>query len=75
MNFITDLPSNKRGDVVYDAILVIIDKCIKIIKYLSMIIKIDVAKLTKLLFEQIVLRFDILTNIINDKNFLFVNAF
>ena len=40
-----------------------------------MIIKIDVAKLTKLFFEKIVLRFDILTNIINDKNSLFINVF
>ena len=51
MNFIIDLSSSKRGDVVYDAILVIVDRCTKMIKYLSVIIKIDVAKLTKLFFD------------------------
>ena len=75
MNFIIDLPSSKREKVVYDAILVIVDKCTKITKYLSMIIKIDVAELKKLFFEKIVLRFDISASIINDKNFLFINVF
>ena len=75
MNFIIDLSSSKSKDVVYDEILMIVDKCIKEIKYLSMIIKIDAAKLTKLFFKKIVLRFDISANIINDRNFLFINAF
>ena len=75
MNFIIDLSSSKRENVIYDAILMIINKCTKIIKYLSMIIKIDVAKLTKLFFEKKVLRFDMSTDIVNNKNFLFINAF
>ena len=75
MNFIIDLSLNKRESVVYDAIFVIIDKCTKIIKYLLIIIKIDVAKLTKLFFNQIVLRFDMSADIVNNRNFLFINAF
>ena len=51
MNFIIDLSSSKRENVVYNAILLIVNKCTKMIKYLSMIIKIDVTKLTKLFFE------------------------
>ena len=51
------------------------DRCTKMIKYLSMIIKIDVAKLIKLFFEKIVLRFDISADIISDRNSLFINAF
>ena len=75
MNFIIGLSSSKREDVINNIIFMIIDKCTKMIKYLSMIIKIDVAKLTKLFFEEIVLRFDMSTDIINDRNFLFTNAF
>ena len=75
MNFIVDLSSNKRENVIYDVIFVIINKCTKMIKYLLMIIKIDVAKLTKLFFEKIVLYFDMLTNIVNNKKFLFIIAF
>ena len=75
MNFIIGLSSSKREDVVYDAILVIVNKCTKMIKYLLMIIKIDVAELTKLFFEQIVLRFDMSADIVNNKNSLFINIF
>ena len=75
MNFVIGLPPNKRDKVVYNSIFVIIDKCIKIIKYLSIIIKIDVAKLTNVFFKKIVLHFDMSANIVNDKNFLFINVF
>ena len=75
MNFIIGLSSSKREDVVYNIIFVIIDKYTKIIKYLSMIIKIDVAKLTKLFFKKIVLRFNISADIVNNENFLFINIF
>ena len=53
----------------------IVDRCTKMIKYLSVIIKIDVAKLIKLFFKKIVLYFNISADIVNDKNFLFINAF
>ena len=75
ITFIIDLSSSKREDVVYNVIFVIVDKCTKMIKYLLMIIKIDVAKLTKLFFEKIVLCFDISADIVSDKNSLFINAF
>ena len=75
MNFIIDLSSSKRKNVVYNVILVIVNKCTKMIKYLLMIIKIEVTKLTKLFFEQIVLRVDMSADIINNKNFLFINVF
>ena len=75
MNFMIDLSSSKRENVVYNAIFIIINNYIKMNKYLSMIIKIDIAKFEKLLFEKIVLRFNISVDIINDKNFLFINTF
>ena len=75
MNFVIDLPSSKRDKIVYNLIFMIIDKCIKMIKYLLIIIKIDVAKLTNVLFEKIILHFDMSTDIINDKNSLFINVF
>ena len=75
MNFIIDLSLSKRDKVVYDLILVIIDKYTKMIKYLSVSIKIDVSKLTNVFFEKIVLHFNISADIVSDKNFLFVNVF
>ena len=75
MNFVINLSSNKRDKIVYNLIFVIIDKCIKMIKYLLIIIKIDAAKLTNVFFKKIVLHFNMSTNIVNDKNFLFINIF
>ena len=75
MNFIINLSLSKRDKIVYDLILVIIDKYIKMIKYLLISIKIDVLKLTNVFFEEIVLHFDISADIVNDKNFLFINVF
>ena len=75
MNVLIDLSLNKHEDIVYNVILMIIDKCTRIIKYLLMIIKIDVAKLMKLLFEKIVLYFNMSADIVNDKRFLFINVF
>ena len=75
MNFIIDLPSSKRDKIVYNSIFMIINKCTKMIKYLSIIIKIDVAKLTNVFFEKIILHFNMSADIVNDKDFLFINAF
>ena len=75
MNFVIDLSSSKRDKVIYNLIFVIVDKCIKMIKYLLIIIKIDVAKLTNMFFEKIVLHFGMSADIVNDKDFLFINVF
>ena len=48
MNFIIDLLFNKRRDIVYDSIFVIMNRCIKMIKYIFVTIKIDVVTLTKI---------------------------
>ena len=75
MNFIIDLFLSKRDKVVYNLILVIIDKYKKMIKYLLISIKIDVLKLTNVFFEKIILHFNMSINILNDRNSLFINAF
>ena len=75
MNFITKLSLNKKRGVVYDSILIIIDRYIKMIKYVSIIKKTDIAELTKMFFKKIILRFNISDEIINDKKFVFINAF
>ena len=66
---------NKRRDVVYDSILIIIDRYIKMIKYVSIIKKIDVVKLTKNFFKKVVLHFNMSDEIVNDKKFVFTNVF
>ena len=45
------------------------------IKYVLVIIKIIVVKITKKFFEIFFLRYDMSNNIINDKKFIFINVF
>ncbi len=75
MNFVTSLSSSKRREVVYNLIFVIINRCIKMIKYILIITRINVAELTKVFFKKIVLRFNMLINIISDRDFVFTSAF
>ncbi len=45
------------------------------IKYILIITRIDVAELTKVFFKEIILRFDMLINIISNRDSVFINAF
>ena len=75
MNFITDLSSSKWKKVVYDLIFMIVDHYMKMTRYLSMKKTLTVVELAKLFFEKIALRYEISSNIIIDKDNLFINAF
>ena len=75
MNFIIELLFNKYKNVVYNAILVMINRYIKMIKYLFMFIIIDVAALTKLFFIKIVYRYDMFYNIVNNRDSMFISVF
>ena len=44
-------------------------------KYLFMFIIIDVVALTKLFFIKIIYRYDIFYNIVNNRDFVFINVF
>ena len=75
MNFIINLLSNKRKKIVYNFIFIIINPCIKIIKYISITIKYDNVELTKNFFNKIVFKFNMFNNIVNNKKFVFINVF
>ena len=75
MNFVIELSLNKYKNVVYNVILVIINRYIKMIKYLFMFIIIDVAALTELFFIEIVYRYDMFYDIVNDRDFVFISVF
>ena len=75
MNFVIGLSFNKYKNIVYDAILVMINRYIKMIKYLPMFITIDAAALAELFFAEIVYRYDMSYNIINDRGSVFTSVF
>ncbi len=45
------------------------------IKYILITTRIDVAELTKVFFEKIILRFNMLTDIMSNKDSVFTSAF
>ena len=59
----------------YNVILIIINRFIKIIKYLFIKIIIDVVTLTKVFYNEIIYRYNILNDIVNDRDFIFINNF
>ena len=52
-----------------------INRYIKIIKYLFVFIIINAAALTKLFFIKIVYRYDMFYDIVNDRDSVFINVF
>ena len=71
----TNLSLNKYKYYIYNAIIIIVNRYIKIIIYISIIKKINAIKLKKLLIRDIFLKFDALENIIINYKFIFINAF
>ena len=52
-----------------------INRFIKIIRYLSIIIKIDVAKLAKVFHAKIIYRYKISNKVISDRESIFISDF
>jgi hypothetical protein len=75
MNFIIDLSSNKRLNDVYDFVLVIINRYIKMTFYIFVTKKIIVIKLTKIIFDHVIFKYDASKNVISNKEFVFTNAY
>ena len=75
MNFITNLSFSKWKEVVYDLIFMIVNHYIKMMHYLSMKKTLTVVKLAELFFKKIALRYEVLNDIIINKDSLFINAF
>ena len=75
MNFVMNLLLNKLKDVIYNVILIIMNRFIKMIKYLFMKITINIVTLTKMFYNKIIYRYNILNDIVNDRNFIFINNF
>ena len=75
MNFITNLLLSKYKHCVYDAILIVMNRYIKIIVYISIIKKINAIELKKLLMRKVFLKFGAFEDIITNREFVFTSAF
>ena len=53
----------------------IVNRSIKVIKYISILSIIDIAKLTKVFHFEIVYRYNISDDIVNNRDFIFISVF
>ena len=75
MNFIIKFSFSKLKKLIYDACLIVIDRYIKMILYISIIKRINAMKLVDVIFEKIVLIYDASDDIMSDREFVFINAY
>ena len=66
---------NKTKGYVYNSILIIVNKYIKIYRYFPYIKIIDTIALAELFFEKVIFRYKILTGIIFNRGLVFTNKF
>ena len=67
--------SSKHKHCVYDAILIVVNRYIKIIVYIPTIKKINAIELKELLMREVFLKFGALEDIIINREFVFTSAF
>jgi sulfur relay (sulfurtransferase) DsrC/TusE family protein len=75
MNFITNLSSSKRSNDVYDFVLVIINRYIKMTFYISVTKKITIVELINIIFDHVMLKYDVSKNVVSNREFVFTNAY
>jgi len=75
LNFIINLSPNRRRDGVYDLILIIINKYIKIIRYFFIIKTINIVDFIKFFIDKIIAQYGNLKGIIFNKGFVFISVF
>lgn len=75
MDFVTGLPASKYKGVVYDAILVIVDRFTKMVRYLPVNTTIDAATLAEVFHSEIVCRYGMPNGIVSDRGSVFTSAF
>ena len=75
MNFIIEFLFNKYQNNVYDVCLKIDDHFTKMVLYISIIKKIIVVNLKKIIFQKIILIYEAFVDIISNKNFIFMSFY
>jgi hypothetical protein len=75
MNFITDLSSSKHRDIVYDSILMIVDRYTKFSLYISSKKTWNAENLTNALIDEIFIKFERFVFIVTNREFFFIFKF
>jgi len=75
MNMITDLSSSKHSNSVYDVILMIVDRYIKMTWYISISKTLIAMQLADIFFEKIVCCYKTLKKIVSDRGSIFTSSY
>jgi hypothetical protein len=75
MNFITNFSLNKRLNNVYNFVFMIINHYIKMTFYIFVTKKFTIVELTKIIFDHVMLKYNVSKDIISNKEFVFMNAY
>ena len=75
MNMITGLSSSKHSDSVYDVILMIVDRYIKMTQYISISKTLTAMQLADIFFEKIVCHYRTLKEIVSDRGSIFTSSY
>ena len=75
MNMITGLPSSKHNDNVYDVILMVVDRYIKMAWYISISKTLIAMQLADIFFEKIVCCYETLKEIVSDRGSIFTSSY
>jgi hypothetical protein len=75
MNFITNLSSSKRSNDVYNSVLVIINRYIKMTFYIFVTKKIIAIELTKIIFDHVMFKYDASKDVVSNREFVFTSAY
>ena len=75
IDFVTGLPPSKYKGLVYNAILIIVDRFTKIVRYLPISTTIDAAALAELFYTEIVYRYGMPKGIVSNRGSIFTSAF
>jgi hypothetical protein len=75
MNFINDLSLSKHKEIVYDSMLMMIDRYIKFNLYISSKKTWNAENLTNALIDEIFIKFEKFVFIVTDRNFFFIFKF
>jgi len=75
MNMITGLPSSKHDNSVHDAILVVVDRYTKMVRYVSANKTLTAIQLADMFFEKIVCHYETLKEIVFNRESIFTSSY
>ena len=75
MDFIVDLPLSTRNGAVYNAILVVVDRYIKIARYVPYNKTYTAEKLVSIFYDEIIYRYSILNGIVSNRGSVFTSTY